>query len=78
MIDNPFLAIASVATKLNSAILFAIFSFFVLIFIVISTVLTYHWKTYGMGSTTIVFARNIYFGFSGIIIFVAIVSIISF
>lgn len=47
-----------------------------LLFVVVSGVLLYHWRTYGMSNKQVVFARTLYLVVSACIVCVAFVSLI--
>ncbi|TAL49257.1 hypothetical protein EPN83_01830 [Patescibacteria group bacterium] len=75
MVNNPLSFLSGFPLQLNSGILFGVFGFFIALFLVISAVLLYHWRTYGMKNTTIAFAETIYFLGSALFLFVALISL---
>jgi hypothetical protein len=78
MPTNPFLALATASTKVPGEALWAIFAFFALVYIIISSILAYHWKEYGLGSKKIAFAAKLYFTISLLMLIGGILSILSF
>ena len=76
--SNHFLALANQSFEVNALAIWALFAFFILIYITITTILLYHWKAYGMKNPTISFARNLYMGVSLLLIIVGFISLINF
>jgi hypothetical protein len=72
MIENPFMALAISAVKINKNFLWAALILALLFYVIISGVLLFHWQRYGMGSRKIKFARNLYFLVSVAILFGAV------
>lgn len=59
-----------------SNVLWGIFAVALIVFAISSTVLLYHWRSYGMNNKKILFAQTLYITVSIGIIIVAIISII--
>ena len=68
MLDNTFLALANASIKISANALWTIFAFILFIYIVISSILYYHWKQYSLGNPKIIFAKSLYFVVSAVLI----------
>lgn len=63
---------------INKAFLWGAFGFSILICVIISTILTYHWHAYGMKNPKIVIAQTVYYAFTLLLIIGSIYFIITF
>ena len=59
-------------------LLWIIFLVIILIFIVVSVALTYHWKNYNVDSKVVKRIKKVYFGVSGIFLLAMLVGVISY
>lgn len=66
----------SFSFRLNHGFLWGIFALATVVFVVISAVLLFHWRRYSLGNKTFVFTETIYFLVSGLLFFIAIISLI--
>lgn len=64
--------------QIDKLVLWVLFVIAVFIFAVISSVLVYHWRAYGMRNHSIVFAQSLYISVSLLLLVGAVFSIISF
>lgn len=59
-------------------LLWIIFLVIILIFIVVSVALTYHWKNYNVDSKVVKRIKKVYFGVSGVFLLAMLVGVISY
>ncbi len=59
-------------------LLWLVFLVIILIFIVVSAALTYHWKNYNVDSKVVVRIKKVYFWVSGVFLLAMLVSVISY
>lgn len=61
--------------SINSVILWVIFGLFFLLYAIISAVLIYHWRAYGMSSRAIILAETVFIIVSLVLFSLAVISI---
>ena len=59
-------------------LLWIVFLVIILIFIVVSVALTYHWKNYNVDSKVVKRIKKVYFGVSGVFLLAMLVGVISY
>lgn len=63
---------------ISPAVLWLIFLVIVLVFVVISVALTYHWKNYNVNSVLVRRLRRVYFWVSGIFLAAMVIALVSY
>lgn len=58
--DNPFSNIPSFPISIGKPLLWVIFALFFIGYVIVSGVLIYHWRKYGMNNKNIVFAETLF------------------
>lgn len=78
MNQNLFSFTESVSFHLSPFVLWGVFGVFLTLYLIVSGVLFYHWRAFGMKTKSIVLAESMYILVSLILITIAIFSILSF
>lgn len=58
--ENPFQGLPEVSLSIGKPVLWGFFVLFFIGYSIISGVLVYHWKKYGMSNKTIIFAQGLF------------------
>lgn len=64
MVPNPFLAFPFKSIHLSSSLLWALLGAYFFFYCILSLVLTFHWREYGMNAKTIIFVELLFYGIS--------------
>ena len=78
MAGNPYLRFPLGELHVNSLLLWGILAIFLIAYCVVSSILVYHWRAYGMDTKAVALAQVIFFVVSALLFVAAMLAISAF